>query len=337
MGPDDCHGSSGENRARSAIPSQYRRLPGSRAVAARAGPSMDADGTQCCVLFADVVGSTRIYEKLGDSEALRLVDLCLHEMEQAAVNNYGGRLIKTIGDCAMLVFDRPENGLLAACEMQQRIASLPPVSGIKLSIRVGFHYGTTQEKDGDVFGDTVNTAARLSDLAKSGQVVTTQETLSKLPPTIDPRARSLGRFVLKGKQEDVEVAEVIWRHEEDLTMMPVRFPTAKPVPQQLLLLHHDSEMIIGPEKPSVNLGREAENDLVILDMRASRFHARIEFRSDKFVLIDQSTNGTFVTVAGENPYSIRREETVLRGRGRLTFGHAWREDVPEFVDYAVIE
>src|SRR5215510_12465213 len=93
-----------------------------------------------CVLFADVCGSSALYETLGDAEARRAVERCLNRSERAAVA-HRGTLIKTIGDEALIVFDAAEQAFFAACEMQQKVDDLPPVSGNKLSIHVGFHFG----------------------------------------------------------------------------------------------------------------------------------------------------------------------------------------------------
>ncbi len=131
-----------------------------------------------CVLFGDVSGSTRLYEKLGDKEALHAVERCLNRMTRAT-EQFKGRVVKTIGDEVMAVFDSAEAGMEAACSMQQRVGDLPPVRGIKLAIRVGFHFGPAIEEATDVFGDTVNMAARMAGLAKAGQIITTAETVGE--------------------------------------------------------------------------------------------------------------------------------------------------------------
>jgi predicted component of type VI protein secretion system len=69
---------------------------------------------------------------------------------------------------------------------------------------------------------------------------------------------------------------------------------------------------------------------------ASRLHARIERRRDKFVLVDQSSNGTFVTIEGDSEIQLRREEIVLRGRGRATFGHAWKGAADEVLTFSCL-
>jgi len=87
----------------------------------------------------------------------------------------------------------------------------------------------------------------------------------------------------------------------------------------------------------LTLGRDQQNDVMIADRKASRLHARIERRRDKFVLVDHSSNGTYVTVEGEPELTLRREELVLRGRGRVSFGHAHQDDPTEFLDFTCVD
>ena len=75
--------------------------------------------------------------------------------------------------------------------------------------------------------------------------------------------------------------------------------------------------------------------LGIADPKASRNHARIERRRDKFFLADQSTNGTFVTFTGEAELSLRREELMLRGSGIIVFGHSAAESSAETLEFTI--
>ena len=116
------------------------------------------------VLFADIAGSTRLYDTLGDIQAKFMVDECIALM-RGIVAQYGGRVVKTIGDEVMCVLPDADSGCLAATDMQLKIMALPPVSNVKRAIRAGFHAGPVIEENNDVFGDTVNLAARMAGLA----------------------------------------------------------------------------------------------------------------------------------------------------------------------------
>jgi adenylate cyclase len=285
------------------------------------------------VLFADVSGSTRLYEKLGDKEALHAVERCINRMTRAT-EQFKGRVIKTIGDEVMAVFDSAEAGMDAACSMQQRVDDLPPVRGIKLAIRVGFHFGPAIEEAKDVFGDTVNTAARMAGLAKAGQIITTAEhgeCPAGAAAAVDARDRRPvgegqggGRARLRGA-----LAGVGRPHHE------VRQRRAGSCRRAHDVRHGGARRRRSIAGHGVfSLGRDAASDIIINDRRASRTHARIERRRDKFVLIDQSTNGTYVTFDGEAEFALKREEVILRSKGRISFGHA-HDDGGEVVEFQV--
>jgi len=271
------------------------------------------------VLFADVAGSTRIYEKLGDTAALQAVDRCLKRV-QRAVEAYRGRVVKTIGDELMAVFGTADEAFQAAAEMQQRVSDLPLVSGVKLEIRVGFQHGSVIEEAGDFFGDCVNTAARLSGLAKPGQVLIGGQTRRALSGPLQMSTRDMGRMPVKGKADELHVFEAIWQQSDELTMKATRVRlNAGLRGAQLRVSYGERVIVLDDAKPAMNIGRDADCDIPVRDRRASRNHARIERRGGKFVLIDQSTNGTYITFAGEDELFLRREELVLRGGGSICF------------------
>lgn len=294
-----------------------------------------ADSSDLCIVFADLSGSTRLYERLGDAAALATVERCLNTLK-GAVRIHKGRVVKTIGDEIMAAFDDAARGMHAAQEMQQRIEELPsPAQGIALAIRIGFAFGPALTENGDVFGDTVNTAARMAGLAKAGQILTTADTVAALPDFLHTACRKMDVLTVKGKAEDICVCEVLWQEGADLTMLGgLSAPSAMPV-ARLHLTHGDTAHLLGPDDTALGLGRDPASHLVIRDPRASRSHARIERRRDKFVLIDMSSNGTFVTIDGEAELMLKREELILRGRGRVVFGHAWGQDTTEWVEFSV--
>ena len=283
------------------------------------------------VLFADVVGSTRLYETFGDDQAKQMIDECLHAL-RSIVQQYGGRVIKTIGDEIMCVLPSADNGCLAATDMQHKIMALPPVSSVKRSVRIGFHFGPVIEENSDVFGDTVNLAARMTGLAKGMQIITTGATVTCLSPMLKQSTRNIAVLPVKGKGDDVEVSEVIWQGDDELTMSTASIAvTAKIV---TLSLQHAGQ-VLELDYDNIVLGRDAQCNVVISDRNASRQHARIERRRDKFFLVDQSTNGTFVVSQNEPEVVLRREELMLRGNGRIGFGHSVNLPGTETVAFSV--
>jgi adenylate cyclase len=272
------------------------------------------------VLFADVAGSTKLYDALGDAQAKFMVDECIATM-RAVVDQYGGRVIKTIGDEVMCVLPNADAGLLAATDMQTKIDALPVVSNTKRAIRVGFHFGPVIEENNDVFGDTVNLAARMAGLAKGTQIITTLATVQLMVPMLRASTRRIAALAVKGKGDNVEVCEVIWQAGEELTMATPSM-THAPRNVELSLRYAGVRQSLQDANAGIVLGRDASCQMVVPDRMASRQHARVERRRDKFILTDQSTNGTFVVFDGEAEMVLRREEVMLRGKGRIALGHS---------------
>jgi hypothetical protein len=206
--------------------------------------------------------------------------------------------------------------------MQWNIGDLPPLDDTRISIRIGFHYGPAMERDGDLFGDSVNVAARVSALAKGEQIITTSQTLDAMSPQIAAGARHLWPIQVKGKAEPLDLFEIMWDTTSDATMtMSGQFLPPK-IPVRLRLFYRDKEIAVGSQRPALSLGRDGVNEFVIDDPKASRVHARIEWRRDKFVLTDVSTNGTFVMNEEQAETCLRREEHILDGNGTISLGHS---------------
>jgi adenylate cyclase len=284
---------------------------------------------ELAVLFADVSGSTRLYEKLGNARALECVGLCIDIMRQAAIAS-GGRVVKTIGDEVMCVFTTASEATEAAAEMQSRVETQEPVAGQRLQIRIGVQFGPVIEEGQDVFGDCVNVASRMVKFAKPGQIIAAGECVEPLSASRKALTRVLDKLPVKGRQQEVDVYEVLWQQNEELTYMAGRSPGPAKQPQvRMSLKYNGKETTLGPDRELVKLGRDHSSDIVIADRKASREHARIERRRDKFVLVDVSSNGTFVALQGGPEMVVKREEVVLHGRGTISFGHEYSTDPAE--------
>jgi adenylate cyclase len=242
-------------------------------------------------------------------------------------------VVKTIGDEVMAVFGAPDAAAAAAAEMQVAVDSLPPVANNKLGLRIGFHFGPVLQENDDVFGDTVNLAARLVAQAVKGQIITTSATADMLPPPLRGMTRDLYAINVKGKAEEISLCEVIWkRHDEDTTVMVSgRRPAAKKQPVVLKLKYRDKEITRRRDTDAIDVGRDPACGLVIADHMASRQHCTLERRQDRYVLKDHSTNGTYVTMEGDTEQHLLREEVTLRKHGWIAFGQPRAQAAPEEV------
>jgi adenylate cyclase len=285
------------------------------------------------ILFADVSGSTRLYEIAGDAAGLEAVSACLAAARRST-EACGGRIVKTIGDEVMGIFPGPDAAANAAADMQAKIDALPQVAGIKLGVRIGFHHGPVLQRDDDIFGDTVNLAARLVAQAKGGEIILSTDTAALLGPIFRSMVRELHAITVKGKSEEVGLAELVWKRDADTTVFagtPARGRGAK---AGLRLKYGGAEVVRRRDTDSISIGRDPANGLVVEDEMASRQHCTIERRQDIFVLRDHSTNGTYVTVEGDAEMAVRRSEVSLRKHGWITFGQP-RSEGTQMVEFFI--
>ncbi len=281
------------------------------------------------ILFADIAGSTRLYEVLGDTVARQKVSGCINSIV-AIVNQYNGKLIKTIGDEAMCTFETADSAFQAACYMQDQMVEAAKTQLINadsqthmpIAIRVGFHYGSAILEDKDVFGDAVNVAARLVALAKPEQIITTRQTCESLNPLLASSTRFLGKVGVKGRVEELEVFDVLWGESDDDLTQTASGPS-QPVTlggKLRLNCQGNPEIILSKDFPNITIGRGRNNNIIVDSQKASRLHAKIEYRHSKFILVDQSTNGTYVIPDGEKKIFIQHEEIILTKSGTIGLG-----------------
>ena len=287
--------------------------------------------SEAAVLFADVSGSTKLYETAGDTVAHAAIEKCVNLMREKTVNAKG-RVIKTIGDEVMSAFATADQAADAAIEIQSAISEMPPVGNTQIGVRIGFNHGPVVERDGDVFGDAVNLAARLAGVATKGQIITARDTVMLMSPMLKAATRAITTIQVKGKAQEIQVYELMWQQSEDMTTLASQKSVYKPKNAKLRIVVQGNEVILSSERPAVALGRDASADLVIKERMASRAHGKIERRLDKFILTDHSANGTFITIEGDKEIVLRREEFTLRGHGWVAFGQsrATATDVVEF-------
>ena len=289
------------------------------------------------IMFADIAGSTKLYDTLGDDVARAKVAATIDTMSEITRQN-NGTVIKTIGDEVMCTFPTAEDAGTAAWEMQETFEEEfeANTDGSPVAVRIGMHYGPAIMEGGDVFGDAVNIAARMAAQAKGKQIITTQDTLDKLPPAMRASSRFVDHAPIKGKKEEIDIFEIIWQ-EEDVTRMATGIVLDKPTPEATLRLTYNNEtVVLNKNRPGLVMGRSQNCDITINEKLASRQHVRIELRRDKFFIVDQSTNGTHVMVDDCPEEFLRREEIPLTGNGRISLGRGFSEDPDEVVMFKLI-
>ncbi|MGB5132801.1 MAG: adenylate/guanylate cyclase domain-containing protein [Steroidobacteraceae bacterium] len=287
------------------------------------------------ILFADVVGSTRLFEVLGDLTARDKVAICVDIM-RGATEQRDGSVVKTMGDEILATFEDCDKAMDAAVQMQVAIEAHPEldVDGQHIAIRIGCHFGPVVLETRDVFGAAVHTANRMTSQAKAGQIIITDSIFARLSDEWRAITRQVDVAVPRGQQGEVTIYEVLWQHGDATSMLPaIATITEQHRPFRIRLTYLGEELVLDDrERASATLGRGQENDLVIKGNLVSRLHARIEAGKNRFMLIDESTNGSFVQGQDGDDAFVRRDAIPLKGKGVIGLGR-----VPEPQSYHTVE
>ncbi len=163
-------------------------LEGIEETMAEIGLSAPAPRRPPAIAFVDISGYTQMTQAHGDTYAVRSSDLMRNHAQRVA-GQHGGRLVKLLGDGAMLYFENVSEGVSAVVELVRALA------GDGLEAHAGIHAGPVIEHDADFYGSTVNLTSRIAGLAGPGEILVSGVVVNQVE---DLDVESLGSAILKG-------------------------------------------------------------------------------------------------------------------------------------------
>ncbi len=285
-------------------------------------------------MFADISGSSSLYKKLGNQEAKACIDRTLRTIVQQ-LQQFKGYFVKTIGDEVMAYFDTPTMGVKCAQSIQQYCDERKDLLGV----RIGMDFGDTLLEKGDVFGQTVNDAACVSHIARSQEIVITHTLFNALPPNQQQECHLFDRIQLKGSHESQLIYRLSWEVQTENQHNATVVMSVGDISQQLgkntlLLIMGNRQFHISPEQTPFVIGRDPDKSaLQINTAQASREHCHIDFRRGKYLLVDHSTNGTYVSTLGEREIYLRREELPLSRQGSISIGQPSTGNTQDLIQF----
>lgn len=320
---------------------------------------MEAYSQLTSVLFADVAGMAPLREKLGEAEASHATERCIKRIERS-VAAFRGRIENVRGGRLLAMFELADDALHAACDMQQRISDLPPVSGIKPGLRVGLHLAASAMPP-DAFSDEViHAAASLGELACAGQIVASANIVASLSESLQLTAQKLHRTAGVGGVNGLQLFDIPWSGGKPVAgataeprqaernvrnAQPEGFPAGcanglatQPLThalpgKKLSVRHGGKAFVVDEQQPVLLLGRDPGLHVVIRDQRASRHHAKIELRDGEYVLTDHSTNGTYVSFGNHPEILLRHGEIIILDNGRMSFATSAASDGSDILEF----
>ena len=302
-------------------------------------------GGRTTVVFADLAGSTALFEAIGNVRATEAIT-GLTQWIGSVCAAHGGRVVKMLGDGVLALFPAGAAAVAAVVELQRVHARRLEecAEDTRMRLQIGVAAGDVIEVDGDCYGEAVNVASRLSDLSGPDQIWATTAVVRQVPaPGEGVGFRSLGPILLRGMSKETMVFRVDW--QEDLPGMQTLTEAGRlPVPAQsrasgtsVRLSWLDQRMEFSAARMPVHLGRGDDAQFPVQDQRVSRLHARVDWRNGSFVLTDMSSYGTWVRFAGSpTRLSLRRAECILLGTGDIALGASFEDFTAPIVAFEII-
>ena len=286
------------------------------------------------VVFADLTGSTGVFESLGNAKATQAITRLTQWIGEVC-KSHRGHVVKYLGDGVLILFKESKNAIEAATELQQvhhnRIRKWP--EPLKMRLQIGMARGGVVEHDADCYGDAVNVASRLSDLSGPDQILASDTVIKQLPDYSLVRSRCMGEIPIRGRTESCLVHRIEWQTEvlSEVFTMPaslMSLPRGQSViePAFIVLSWLDINIRFSSAELPIFLGRDTSAQFVVQDPRVSRKHAQIEWRDGKFYLEDISSYGTWVRFSDSSiTIALRRQECVLLQDGEMALGASFED------------
>lgn len=288
------------------------------------------------IMFVDIAGSTRLYQEYGDTLAQDSIARCLIRMSEI-IKRHKGTVVKFIGDEILCYLSDPELAFQAAFKLQETAKETVDPNGVSLALRIGMHYGSAILEATDMYGDAVNVTAAMRDIAKGGQIIATGAIVEHIPPEIAHLTRRYDTSRIKGRQEQTVIYEVMWEGEASTQILSGTTTLENMRSSKLQLAFEDTEIALLANMPALTIGRDLNSGIVVEGTLVSRQHAVIEYRRGKFLIRDQSTNGTYVLTEDGRSIYLRREEFPLWGEGKISLGKTIlnpnEEDLIHFISH----
>lgn len=294
---------------------------------------MNKKTDHCVILFADISNSTRLYDKYGDSIAKDNIDTCLEILERIT-KEYKGTLIKTIGDEIMCTFIHVDDAYLASCSMHEQVIKHQSLQKLGMTIQIGFHCGQVIKDNDDVFGDTVNVAARITSLANATKTLITGSVVEQLSAAFKNDIRPFDRVSIKGKSDPLRTWEILWKtSDSDMTIMvgkPHQRTTRNPM---VTLTVENKKYPLQQHLLPLVIGRSNQADIFVDSKLVSRTHVVIDYSRGNFIITDKSTNGSYIKAKDGKSLFFKNEHVFLVGQGEISLGEPIKSESPHVINY----
>lgn len=267
----------------------------------------------------------------------KLIQRRLKRLERV-LSAHGGTLLKQLRQGLLASFHSPEAALIGACEMQRRCAVIPQLADTQLALKIGIHTTMGRRLTKHAVDPAEATAAKLSELLGESGIVLSETVIEGLPSGLKEKSMpianegsAIAAFSIDWNAIPMQRQPLPAANERLATERQASSRNARVVLRQGARQHHfDSRQHV------ITFGRDPASDVAIISPKTSRRHCRIIYRLGHYVLVDLSTNGTYVYLDDDQEIRVQKSMLQLSGKGRISFGESWHDGTPHAFEFEVI-
>lgn len=293
---------------------------------------------EIAVVFAEIVCDSKLSEKSGKIVTQNFIRDALVLLTKT-IKEHGGKILKTTDNQLLCIFSNAKKAVQSACQMQLAIYWNPEFKKLDMALKIGSHFGEGVLSKNSISGEAITVAKKLRDVAKRGQIIITRNMQKSIPTSLGLELILCGRLKVKEKRMKMDLMEVLWdENEEENTIIgesAINRHTA--VSARLVLEYRGKYYELGKGRNTYLLGRGNQNDLIIDEPCVSRRHATIKQIGNKFKIIDQSTNGTYIHTDKNGDFCLRKAEFMFEGSGVICLGQKINNDYPYLIYFELEE
>jgi class 3 adenylate cyclase len=290
------------------------------------------------IVFVDLVGSTAIYQTLGNAKGAELVS-GVTEWIGAACTAAGGQVIRYLGDGVLMAFRLGAAAVECAIEIQrlQGVHNTNLPDSLHSQLKVGMARGHVIQAQTGWIGEAINVATSLCERCVPDQILAAGLAVDQISLRNFARFRNLGSMFMPGKSQPVDVFQIEWRSDASSAFQTVRaelqstdFDDSRPM-VGIRLVGLGKEATFDRSDLPIILGRHENAHFSVFDPRVSRLHAKIYEHDDLLVLEDTSRFGTSVRFSsGSTVLTLRNQECVLHDTCVIALGSTFNPvEVPQ--------
>lgn len=289
---------------------------------------------ELAVVFTEISCNPVRCDKAGKIATQELIRDAMILISQT-IKEHGGKAIKTTEDQVLCIFPSAWKAVQCSCQMQLSIYRDTRFARLEMALKIGSHFGEGTLSKDNISGEVLSVARKLRESARSGQIIITRDVRRDIPMAMGLTLKSQGQVKIPETSRKLDLFEVLWNEgdEDNTVISSSAVQRWSETPGTLVLTYLGKDYILEKGRETYLLGRGNQNDLIMDEPCVSRGHAVIRQVDGKYRLVDQSTNGTYLSTAESGDFCLHQAEFILDRKGIICLGTRIEEGYAHLIHY----